>query len=556
MNLAVAVSPDLGPARRLPLLDALRGYAILLVIFYHAGGAVGWTNWIHAEAGVDVFLLVSGFVLARSAASLTAREFWTRRFFRLYPKYWFALVLFVALEWRYYNHTHTWPDLLWHATGLHAIVSADYFSSINDSFWFVSLIIVLYAAFWLLRKYLGDPLALAGWGMLLSAAACGYFALTGNNGGIIQFASRIPAFFIGLIVSRCWTAPTLLLRPSWPFWLGAAGLLAAYLFKGFVVYYPVLALGLIAPVVFAFQAFHRFALGRAVFLVLGVLGTFSYEIFLLHQPLIRDYCHSLLQLFHPIDPDHIPVWLRLSSGLAFTGIGVCAIFLVEKIWARVAPSARRKFFAAAGLLSSAAALWPLEVYAWQQGRLRFAAARAAVHEQIVHHSDYAGYPGPVRLRVNLPRTVSAIGSPLVVTGRTGAGDIVHVVCVGPDRYIFSLDHWGAPVRNSPILSLRADQPHEIVLSLGSLLPADIGGAYAALRNNLFVSVDGAAVLSLAQNFYPSFPADCRFGLNPVGGSTALAAYEGGIIARENVPPSQILFSLAAHSSLRWVYFKD
>lgn len=556
MNLSLAVTPDLGSARRLPLLDALRGYAILLVIYYHAGGAVGWTNWIHAEAGVDVFLLVSGFVLARSAATLTAREFWTRRFFRLYPKYWFALVLFVALEWRYYHHAHTWPDLLWHATGLHALASADYFSSINDSFWFVSLIVVLYAAFWLLRKWLNDPLALAGWGMLLSAVACGYFTLTGNNGGVIQFASRIPAFFIGLIAGRCWTVPALVLRPGWPLWLGAAGLLAAYLTKGFVVYYPVLALGLIAPVVLAYQPFQRFAPGRAVFLVLGVLGRYSYEIFLLHQPLIRDYCHSLLQLFHPIHPDHIPVWLRLSSGLVFTGVGVFAIFVVEKAWARVALPVRRKVFATTALFFGAIALWPLEAYAWQQCRLRFAAAGAAVHEQIVRHPDYVGYPGPVRLRVNLPRAVRAQGSPLVVTGRPGAGDIVHVVCVGPDRYIFSLDHWGAAARNSPILSLRADQPHEIVVSLGSLLPADAGWKYSALKNNLFVSVDGVTVLSLVQDFYPSSPAACGFGLNPIGGTTALATYEGGIIARENVPPSQILWRLAAGTSLRWVYFQD
>ncbi len=482
MNLSIAVSPDLGPTRRLPLLDALRGYAILLIIYYHAGGAMGWINWIHAEAGVDVFLLVSGFLLARSAADLTAGEFWKRRFFRLYPKYWIALFLFVALEWRYYHHAHTWPDLLWHATGLHALASPDYFSSINDSFWFVSLIVTLYAAFWLLRKYLDDPLALAGWGMLLSAIACGYFTLTENNGGLIQFASRIPSFFIGLVAGRCWTVRSLVLRPSWPIWLGAAGLLAAYLFKGFIVYYPVLALGLIAPFVLAYKAFHRFALGRAVFFVLGVIGGFSYEIFLFHQPLIRDYCHSLLQLFHPIDPDHIPSWLRLSSGLAFTGVIVLAIFGVEKIWAHIDLAVRRKISFAAPLLFTTAALllalWPLEVYTWQQCTLRFAANRAALHEYIDNHSGYAGYPGPVRLHVTLPRTVGARGGPLVVTGRNGAGDIVHVVCVGPDRYFFSLDHWGAPVRNSAILSLRADQPHEIVLSLGSLLPPDASSEYS------------------------------------------------------------------------------
>lgn len=554
MSLSVTVAPALGSSRRLPILDALRGYAILLVVLYHTNGLFGRSNWLHLEVGVDIFLLVSGFSLALGAATLTAGQFWTRRFLRLFPKYWIALVLFVALESRYFRNTHSWLDILLHATGLHALVPA-YFSSINDSFWFISLIVMLYAAFWLLRKNLDDPLALAGWGMLLSATTFGYFSTTKNDGGIIQFASRIPSFFLGLIAGRCWSASKLILRPCWPFYLGATGLLFAYLLQGFVAYYPILAVGALTPVALAYPSATRFAASRFVFLVFGFLGRYSYEIFLFHQPLIRDYSPHLLRFFYPLDPKQIPPWIQLASGLGMMAFLILVIVAVEKTWARLDFAARRKVCVAGLLLGIVAALWPLETFIWKHCQLHFAATRALVHEKITSRIDYAGYPGPVRLRVTLPRVENPLGSPLIVTGRTGEGDIVHIICVGTDRYVLAFDHWGQPMCRSPILTLHADRPHDIVVSLGSLLAPNVGPEYSALKKILFVSVDGGHALNLSQTFYPSLPATCFFGTNPVGGSTALAAYEGQIISRENVLPSEILRSVAAHTPLHWVYLE-
>jgi peptidoglycan/LPS O-acetylase OafA/YrhL len=93
--------------KRLLHLDALRGVAILLVVYHHTGlrfpGAprgfvgdffvgVGW-------AGVDIFFAISGYlitgILLRGFSPGFLRSFYIKRFFRIIPLYTLALVLFV-----------------------------------------------------------------------------------------------------------------------------------------------------------------------------------------------------------------------------------------------------------------------------------------------------------------------------------------------------------------------------------------------------------------------------------------------------------------------------
>ncbi len=78
---------------------------MLLVILYHTGGIFGWGNWLHGETGVDVFLIVSGFTLARNSRDLPWRDFVKRRLLRIYPAYWLALAFFLLLN-RYYFSAH------------------------------------------------------------------------------------------------------------------------------------------------------------------------------------------------------------------------------------------------------------------------------------------------------------------------------------------------------------------------------------------------------------------------------------------------------------------
>lgn len=92
-------------------IQALRGLAALAVVLFHAWATfdVDDTNlplWFNANflkkgsAGVDLFFVISGFVIAWSALlgkpeRETPTEFYVRRFFRVVPVYWFASIIYI-----------------------------------------------------------------------------------------------------------------------------------------------------------------------------------------------------------------------------------------------------------------------------------------------------------------------------------------------------------------------------------------------------------------------------------------------------------------------------
>lgn len=91
-------------ANRWHFLDAIRGIAALAVvlqhIFWYQSSALESffsTIWSPGRFGVVAFFLVSGFIVPRSLEQRgNVKEFWTSRFYRLFPPYWFSL-LFIGL---------------------------------------------------------------------------------------------------------------------------------------------------------------------------------------------------------------------------------------------------------------------------------------------------------------------------------------------------------------------------------------------------------------------------------------------------------------------------
>ena len=99
------------PARRLGLLDGLRLAAALCVVLYH------YTAWGHdywganapqawpvlsqfsryGQLGVQLFFLISGFVILKSAEGRSVGQFAASRIARLYPAYWLAVLAASAL---------------------------------------------------------------------------------------------------------------------------------------------------------------------------------------------------------------------------------------------------------------------------------------------------------------------------------------------------------------------------------------------------------------------------------------------------------------------------
>ncbi len=315
-------SAPLLPGARLPAVDELKGVALLLVLVYHASSILGWPNTLQGQVGVDLFLLLSGFTLSLGAAATEpARAFFRRRFFRIFPAYWAALILFLALDYFLRGLVHPAPRIWLHAVGLHAFASEGALWGINDSLWFIALIVPLYAAFALLRRWLDRPADLLGAGCLLTVAACLACFWSGNAGTLSHLAVRIPSFFVGLMVGRAASAPEFAFRPT-PL-LGAGALALAWLTLDKNL--PILGVFAAPAVGTAWLALREF-LPSAALRPFAWLGIYSYEIYLLHQPLIREYnTYAWQHLRGVASPSGNQLALGVALGLVVTVILAIAL---------------------------------------------------------------------------------------------------------------------------------------------------------------------------------------------------------------------------------------
>ncbi|MFE2286863.1 acyltransferase family protein [Streptomyces sp. NPDC059443] len=152
--------PKSGPksgSDRLRALDGLRLLAALMVCGYHYGGRSGevaksWgaspnklfpsaSTWLaYGPLGVQIFFIISGFVICMSAQGRTVREFAASRAARLYPAYWVAIALVtVAVE------RVSPSDLLLNLTMLQQPLGADRVLGVCWTLWVELRFYVLFA---------------------------------------------------------------------------------------------------------------------------------------------------------------------------------------------------------------------------------------------------------------------------------------------------------------------------------------------------------------------------------------------------------------------------
>lgn len=143
--------------KRFDYLDVLKGIAIIAVVLYH----VGYMQY--GFLGVDVFLVVNGFLLAKAFKGLSTfaggGKFIVKRLLRLYPLT--LLATGVCLLWgSYWMLPYTYQDLAQNviATNLSAnnilmsIKSSDYWNVLNDykplmHTWYLGIIVQFYVVF-------------------------------------------------------------------------------------------------------------------------------------------------------------------------------------------------------------------------------------------------------------------------------------------------------------------------------------------------------------------------------------------------------------------------
>jgi peptidoglycan/LPS O-acetylase OafA/YrhL len=280
--------PKAAPGR-IPVIDELRGLAILLVLMYHIGGVTGFPNTFHGDLGVDIFVMLSGAALAMSNRPEEGGwAFLYRRLVRILPAYWIVLTAYAFANHYFLRYALNPQSLVVHYLCLHGFWGDRYILDFNDSFWFLALCFPLYVVFAMTRGLLDRMDKFLCIGFALSFIAAWVTFNLGQPATFIHLGLRPAIFFVGVpfgillrkgivrIPMTGWFAIAIIL-PLYAMFI--SNVLVAYTMCGFS-----LCIGYFAARVSSETADSSRLCG-----LLAFIGGYSYEIFLVHQPLIRNY---------------------------------------------------------------------------------------------------------------------------------------------------------------------------------------------------------------------------------------------------------------------------
>jgi peptidoglycan/LPS O-acetylase OafA/YrhL len=325
-------------------LDHLRGVAILCVFLFHSLHAtfhlnnLPWNGWFPdfstskaslfllpltmGWAGVAIFFVISGFCIHYSFHQHGAnwRAFFIRRFFRIYPPYFFAVLLFTLIYLsNHLNFLHEYVD--WYQVIMHLMLVHNFdpysFQAISPAFWSIAIEAQLY----LIYPVLLMLVTRFGWRRtLIFVAMCellikcveSLFIMRTGTDDLIQMWSRSRATYL-------LDASPLAYWFSWSLgaWIADAFLNGRPLplAKSSLAFWSVLAVGSycikpLAPFCFTLVAIltatimsklliQKTTIRIPSFILshLRLTGIWSYSIYLLHQPLIVMGLGVLLMIY-------------------------------------------------------------------------------------------------------------------------------------------------------------------------------------------------------------------------------------------------------------------
>ncbi|WP_144143474.1 acyltransferase family protein [Paraburkholderia sp. BCC1884] len=306
------------------VIDAMRGFAALLVAYFHCRQvewvgmqafhqSVGHSFSLSAiaayltfpiawgSAGVPIFFVISGYCIHRGGAlrlagnpayRLDAGNFWVRRFARIYPVLLAALVLTFALDWFSLqlppvNHKIREIGLQSFLVNLFSLqgVAGKTFGS-NGALWTLSLEVQFYAIYPLLfalRRRIGMTNVLAAVAVINVVSA-----LVLERHDIQFFTSYWFSWTLGAWIADARVRSTPQTRS--PVWL--YGLAAAFIALGCVAFhfgqYGAFQFWAIGFALYLYKALdRRQAVQRATFgtRLLSRFGDFSFSLYLIHLPI-------------------------------------------------------------------------------------------------------------------------------------------------------------------------------------------------------------------------------------------------------------------------------
>ncbi len=328
-------------------LDGLRGIAALAVLVYHAHDLLGATQWLpHAYLAVDLFFLLSGFVLGhayhrRLETGLSTVAFMRLRFERLYPAY--ALGLCLALP--AFGLAMAMGSTVLASTGAllrslpfallllpvpAALSGKAMLYPLDPAAWsiFFELLVNLAfaAAFVVLRgAVLALPIVIGAGALIVVASSGGSLDVGSDWSGFAGGLARVGfSFFAGVGLHRLHRAGRLSLSAPW--WLVFAMVLLSFMLPAGGTLD--LACVLLAyPLAIVAMANVSSTPRRSAWF--GLLGAWSYPMYVLHTPLLFVLTGSMVRLFGTSVAS-----LRPWGGLAVIALTVTGIAVAERWFER------------------------------------------------------------------------------------------------------------------------------------------------------------------------------------------------------------------------------
>ena len=144
----------------LSITNANKGIALMLILWHHLfyekpeAGWVVFQTALLAKVCVAIYVLLSGYGLAESAKKkkLEILSFYKKRAIKLYMNYWLIALIFIPIGTIFMGRSlesvfgeNAYFGLFIQMTGIHMFTDVGY--GYNATWWFISLIIVLYAIF-------------------------------------------------------------------------------------------------------------------------------------------------------------------------------------------------------------------------------------------------------------------------------------------------------------------------------------------------------------------------------------------------------------------------
>ena len=321
-------------SRRIDDIEVLRAFAVLGVVIHHAlDNLYTWStptlNWLRSSfmggAGVDLFLVISGFVIARELVPrlLGASDrnqawhliiaFWIRRAWRLLPSAWLWLTLILL------------ASLLFNQTGVFASFEVNLEATLAG--------VLQYANVRFAHTFMQSPYGASFVYWSLSLEEQFYLLLP-----LLVLVSRrfLPLVLIGLILYQWFTARTLMMVVFRTDALALGVLLAIWSHS--------LSYRRFKPLLLARQRWLAMLTLLGLCLLMGLVGS---QVLLLpdHRFSVHAALAAVLVWLASCDFDFFAFWPRLKKLLLWAGarsyaiylIHVPAYFVTRELWSRIFP---------------------------------------------------------------------------------------------------------------------------------------------------------------------------------------------------------------------------